>query len=156
MIITFFRDYHRIAAPLQTINVVASPTVLIHLNFVSVKRNKSKETRNKDDLLHISVLHQRLPIHLDALHRRHIQKTSNLPDPFAVKECTCTPRMYTCLLPASTAQHVATPTTILNFREVNFHDQKSNHEIHVNILPQKFEAIRYRMLHVMHVITQCT
>ena len=35
------------------------------------------------------------------------------------------------------AQHVATPTIILNFREENFHDQKSNHEIHENIVPQK-------------------
>ena len=39
-------------------------------------------------------------------------------------------------------QHIATPTmSILNFREENFHDQKSNHEIHENIMPRKFGAI---------------
>ena len=39
------------------------------------------------------------------------------------------------------AQHVATPT--MNFREENFRDQKSNHEIHEDIVPRKFGAIRY-------------
>ena len=34
------------------------------------------------------------------------------------------------------------------FREENFHDQKSNHEIHENIVPRKFGAIRY--LHLDH------
>ena len=33
-------------------------------------------------------------------------------------------------------------TIVLNFREENFCDQKSNHEIHENIVPQKFGAIR--------------
>ena len=41
------------------------------------------------------------------------------------------------------AQHVATPTIMLNFHEENFCDQKSNHEIHKNIVPWKFGAIRY-------------
>ena len=40
-------------------------------------------------------------------------------------------------------QNVTTPTMILNFREENFRDQKSNHEIHENIVPRKFGAIRY-------------
>ena len=31
----------------------------------------------------------------------------------------------------------------LNFREENFRDRKSNHEIHENIAPRKFGAIRY-------------
>ena len=30
-----------------------------------------------------------------------------------------------------------------NFREENFCDQKSNHEIHENTVPLKFGAIRY-------------
>ena len=48
------------------------------------------------------------------------------------------------LVLAALAQHVATLTTsILNFREENFRDQKSNHEIHENIVPQKFGTIRY-------------
>ena len=38
-------------------------------------------------------------------------------------------------------QNVATPTIILKFREENFRDQKSNHEIHENIVPRKFGAI---------------
>ena len=39
------------------------------------------------------------------------------------------------------ARHIATPTmNILNFREEKFRDQKSNHEIHENIVPQKFGA----------------
>ena len=42
-------------------------------------------------------------------------------------------------------QNVATPTTILNFCEENFRDQKSNHEIHENIVPRKFGAIRYNV-----------
>ena len=33
--------------------------------------------------------------------------------------------------------------TILNFREINFGDWMSNHEIYENIIPQKFETIRY-------------
>ena len=33
--------------------------------------------------------------------------------------------------------------SILNFREENFRDQKSNHEIHENIVPRKFGAIWY-------------
>ena len=41
------------------------------------------------------------------------------------------------------AQNVATPTIILNFREENFRDRKSNHEIHEHIVPRKFGAIRY-------------
>ena len=45
-----------------------------------------------------------------------------------------------CASARCAAQHVATPTmSILNFR-----DQKSNHEIHENIVPRKFGAIRYR------------
>ena len=41
-------------------------------------------------------------------------------------------------------QHVATPTmNILNFREEKLRDQKSNHEIHENIVPRKFGPIRY-------------
>ena len=32
---------------------------------------------------------------------------------------------------------------ILNFCEENYHDQKSNHKIHENIMPQKFGTIRY-------------
>ena len=38
-------------------------------------------------------------------------------------------------------QNIATPT-ILNFCEENFRDQNSNHEIHENIVPRKFGAIR--------------
>ena len=46
-------------------------------------------------------------------------------------------------------QHVATPTmSILNFHAGNFRNQKSNHEIHENIVPRKFGAIRY--------LVQCT
>ena len=45
-------------------------------------------------------------------------------------------RMITLAMRLCT-QNVATPTTILNFR-----DQKSNHEIHENIVPRKFGAIR--------------
>ena len=41
------------------------------------------------------------------------------------------------------AQNIATPTIILNFCEENFRDYKSNHEIHENIVPRKFGAIRY-------------
>ena len=33
------------------------------------------------------------------------------------------------------ARYVATSTILQNFREENFHDQKSNHEIHENIVP---------------------
>ena len=44
------------------------------------------------------------------------------------------------------AQNVAMPTIIQNFREENFRDQKSNHEIHKNIVPRKFAAIRYVLL----------
>ena len=32
---------------------------------------------------------------------------------------------------------------MLNFREEKFRDQKANHEIHENIVPRKFGAIRY-------------
>ena len=32
---------------------------------------------------------------------------------------------------------------MLNFCEENFCDQKANHEIHKNIVPRKFGAIRY-------------
>ena len=32
---------------------------------------------------------------------------------------------------------------MLNFREENFGDQEANHEIHKNIVPRKFGAIRY-------------
>ena len=39
-------------------------------------------------------------------------------------------------------QNVAMPTILLNFHEENFRDQKSNHEIHENIVPRKFGAIR--------------
>ena len=35
------------------------------------------------------------------------------------------------------------PTTMLNFREENFRDQKADHEIHENIVPRKFGAIRH-------------
>ena len=49
-----------------------------------------------------------------------------------------------CASARCAAQHVATPTmSILSFREENFHDQKSNHEIHKNIVPRKFGVIRY-------------
>ena len=40
-------------------------------------------------------------------------------------------------------QNITTPTIILNFREKNFCDQKSNHKIHENIVLRKFGAIRY-------------
>ena len=36
--------------------------------------------------------------------------------------------------------------TILNFREKDFRGWMSNHEIHENIVPQKFGAIRYTQL----------
>ena len=39
------------------------------------------------------------------------------------------------------AQHVAMPTVILNIREENFCDHKSNHEIHESIVPRNFGAI---------------
>ena len=35
------------------------------------------------------------------------------------------------------AQHRATPTIILNLREEDFYDQRSNNEAHKNIVPQK-------------------
>ena len=43
------------------------------------------------------------------------------------------------------AQHVATP----NIR-LNFHDQKSKHEIHGNIVPPNSGAIRYHYVHTNH------
>ena len=41
------------------------------------------------------------------------------------------------------AQDVATPIII-----PNFHDQKSNHEIHETIVPQKFGSIQYSQLSI--------
>ena len=54
-------------------------------------------------------------------------------------------------------QNVTTPTIILNFREENFRDQKSNHEIHENIVQRKFGAIRYpvRTLHNLQIYFLC-
>ena len=43
------------------------------------------------------------------------------------------------------AQHLATLTIILNFCGENILDPKSNHEIHKNIVPRKFGAIRYML-----------
>ena len=45
------------------------------------------------------------------------------------------------------AQHVAMHTIIRNFCEENFRDQRSNHEIHENIVPRKFGAIWYVSLY---------
>ena len=49
-----------------------------------------------------------------------------------------------CCTPCA-AQHLTTPTTILNFCEENIRDPKSNHEIHENIVPQNFGAIWYTL-----------
>ena len=38
------------------------------------------------------------------------------------------------------------------FREENFRDQKSNHEIHENIVPRKFGALRYALQSVTVLI----
>ena len=41
-----------------------------------------------------------------------------------------------CVMAFAHAHIVTTPTVVLNFR-----DQKSNHEIHENVVPQKFGVI---------------
>ena len=110
--------------------------------FVSAKR---KETRNNDDLFQIAVFHQ-------SVWTPFIQETCNL--------CNCCERTYVytrtrARSPSSysasaharcvpcAAQHLATPTMILNFHEENIRDPKSSHEIHENIVPRNFGAIRY-------------
>ena len=54
-------------------------------------------------------------------------------------------RQITCVHVRTIAldQNVAMPTIIPKFCEENFRDQKSNHEIHENIVPRKFGAIPY-------------
>ena len=47
--------------------------------------------------------------------------------------------------PCCTARSHAHHFKILNFRGENFRDRKSNHEIHENIVPRKFGAIRYSL-----------
>ena len=136
VITMFFCDYLRAAAPARTIHVVAPPIILTH----GVGACKRKINRNNAEPFRILVLRQRLSIRLDALRRRDtymrlltfVRASARYPPARASARCT--------------AQHVATPTmSILNFREENFHDQKSNHEIHENIVPRKFGAIRYTM-----------
>ena len=141
VITMFFCDYLRAAAPARTIHVVAPPIILTH----GVGACKRKINQNNAEPFRILVLRQRLSIRLDALRRRD---TYGRLLTFVIRCCERTLQVHArtcqCSLSASArcaAQHVATPTmSILNFREENFHDQKSNHE---NILPRKFGAIRY-------------
>ena len=54
--------------------------------------------------------------------------------------CTCS--LSTSARCAACIAHTAMPTIVLNFREENVYDQKSNHEIHENIIvPWKFATI---------------
>ena len=145
----------------RTIHIVALPTILT----CGVGGCKRKTNRNNTEPFRILVLRQRLSIRLDALRRRHVRETSNLRDPFVVKAFVTKKRCRHTHVHASArypparasahcaAQHVATPTmSILNFCEENFHDQKSNHEIHENIVPRKFGAIRYPIKNLGHLI----
>ena len=118
------------AAPIRTIHVVAPPTILTRGVGLEVCKCEEKK-----------VLCQRLSIRLDALHRRDtygrlLTFVIRLP-PWRERTCTRT-FMYVFIFRQCATQHVATPTITLNFR-----DQQSNHEIHENIVPQKFGAIRY-------------
>ena len=77
------------------------------------------------------------------------QFTRSLADQYHVRTIALAMRMCT--------QNLTTPTIILNFREENFRDQKSNHEIHENIVQRKFGAIRYpvRTLHNLQIYFLC-
>ena len=106
--------------------------------FVSAKR---KETRNNDDSFQIAVF----PLSGGPSYRRLLTFVT------IVKERTraCSPSSYSAsarCVPCA-AQHLATPTIILNFREENIRDPKSNYETHENIVPWKFGAIRCRSLY---------
>ena len=63
VIAKFFHDYLSTAAPALTIHVVTPPTILTRGIGACKNRNNAEPFR-------ILVLHQRLSIHLDALHRR--------------------------------------------------------------------------------------
>ena len=90
------------------------------------------------------------------------REMSNLHDPFVVKVLktdeivlcarawflklsvrrfnSSQPWLYVSALKAqcACAHNVTTPIIMLNFCEENFRDQKANHEIHENIVPQKY------------------
>ena len=68
-----------------------------------------------------------------------------------LRQFTRASHAYTYIRTIEPAQNVATPTIILNFREENFHDQKSNHEIHKNIVARKFAlCTRTRIFAKLH------
>ena len=46
-----------------------------------------------------------------------------------------------------------TPITFIKFREKYFREWGDNHEIHQNIIPRKFGAIRYIWLNESHTVS---
>ena len=117
---------------------------------------KKNDTRNNNDPFQIPVCRQRPSIRPDALHRRDTygrlltcllwKNTCSLFASLVPSRSACYSAHARCAPCA--AQHVPMPTIILIFREENFRDPKSNHEIHENIVPRKFGAIRYWYSHL--------
>ena len=132
MIATFFRDYRRTVAPVRTVHVVTPPTIFTCGVGLEVCRYEEK----RDIFSSNSAL-------------RFWQFTCSLCCAGYAYVHVHT-RTYTCSLVASScaAMHTAHSHAHHNtkFCEENFHDHKSNHEIHKNIVPRKFGAIRYSCL----------
>ena len=136
--------YLHVAAHALTIHIAAPPTILTRVWHWTRGMQVRRELNQKKLDKMICFKFQSLDF--------HVYKSISLSTSFLTVRHTIPhwyPRTCTCSLTASVtrvldspsahvccvAQHVATPIKILDFREENFHDWKSNHKIHKNIEP---------------------